>query len=197
MKRIAPSGAEERAILRGFGRAAIWWLKRQADLSLCSRCGKGLTWRVPPGEGRKRWVCGSCAFIAYQNPKPVAATLPVQGGRIWLLRRNIEPSLGLWTYPAGFMEMGETVEQAAQRETWEEIRARVKIVGPPRLYSYPDASVVTVVYPARITSGRPRPTPESQEVQAFLPSEIPWKDLAFRSTYHALKDWVETRNDRR
>jgi ADP-ribose pyrophosphatase YjhB (NUDIX family) len=200
VKRLLPTPAEEREILRGFGRASVasrWWRRQLADLRRCSRCGKLLSWRKAAGEDRPRWVCAACGFIAYQNPKPVAATLPVQRGRIWLLRRNIEPSLGLWTYPAGFMEMGETVEDAAKRETWEEIRARVAISGPPRIYSYADGAAFTIVYPARVVSGRPRLTPESQEVRAFRPSEIPWRELAFRSTYHALKDWVETSRDRR
>jgi ADP-ribose pyrophosphatase YjhB (NUDIX family) len=90
------------------------------------------------------------------------------------------------------MEMGETVEDAAKRETWEEIRARVRLSGPPRIYSYPDAAVVTVVYPADVTGPAPRPGPESQCVEAFSPGELPWRELAFRSTYHALKDWVES-----
>jgi ADP-ribose pyrophosphatase YjhB (NUDIX family) len=188
-----PSPARERVILRGFGRASLeskWWKKRQAEWRRCARCGDVLAWRLVAEEERERWVCVSCSFIAYQNPKVVSAALPVKGGKIFLARRNIEPSKGLWTFPAGFMELGETVEEAAVRETWEEIRARVRIVGPPRLYSYPDAAVVTIVYPALVTGGRPGPTPESQEVRLFSIPEIPWEELSFRSTYHALKDWV-------
>jgi ADP-ribose pyrophosphatase YjhB (NUDIX family) len=107
-----------------------------------------------------------------------------------LLRRAIEPAIGAWTYPAGYMELGETVEEAARRETREEICARLGPLGPPMIYAYPDASVVTIVYSARIAGGKPRPGPEALEVRSFAPEEIPWGDLAFRSTYHALKDWV-------
>ena len=195
MKRLAPTGAAEREILRGFGRAAIasgWWRKRLEEIRRCTRCGDALEWRLVVEEDRERHVCVSCAFIAYQNPKIVAATMPVLRGKVCLLRRSIEPSLGLWTYPAGFMEMGETVEQAAVRETREEIGARAALAGPPRMYSYPDAAVVTVVYPARL-AGAPKAGPEAQEVRLFSPSEVPWRELAFRSTYHALKDWVERR----
>jgi ADP-ribose pyrophosphatase YjhB (NUDIX family) len=176
---------------------SAWWKQRREDLRLCSRCGGLLAWRLVATEGRKRFVCGGCAFISYENPKIVAATIPEREGRVILLRRGIEPSKGLWTYPAGFMEMGETVEDAARRETREEIRSRVRISGPPRIYSYVDAGVVTMVYPARIVSGRPGPTPESLEVAAFRPADIPWRELAFRSTYHALHAWVESRFDRR
>jgi ADP-ribose pyrophosphatase YjhB (NUDIX family) len=94
--------------------------------------------------------------------------------------------------PAGYMEMGETVEAAARRETWEEIRVRVVLAGPPQIYSYMGAAVVTVVYPARVPSGSPRPGPEALEVRWFRPEEIPWRELAFRSVYHPLKYWVET-----
>ncbi len=156
----------------------------------CLQCGETLVWCYVKGEGRNRFVCAECKFIAYENPKIVGATLPVKNGKIYLLRRAIEPSYGLWSHPAGFMEMGETVEQAAQRETWEEIRTRVKLVGPPKIYSYDDAAVVTIIYPAKIIGPIPRPGPESIEVKAFSPHEIPWKKLAFRSTYHALRDWV-------
>jgi ADP-ribose pyrophosphatase YjhB (NUDIX family) len=143
-------------------------------------------------EGRSRWLCDACGLIAYQNPKIVAATLPIRDGRVVLLRRAIEPAHGKWTYPAGFMELGETVEDAARRETWEEICSRVTITGPARLYAYPDAAVVTIVYEARVPARAPRPGVESLEVRWFAPHEIPWRDLAFRSTYHALKEWVET-----
>jgi ADP-ribose pyrophosphatase YjhB (NUDIX family) len=135
-------------------------------------------------------VCPACGAIFYQNPKIVAASLPLQRGGVFLLRRAIEPGFGLWTYPAGYMELDETVEEAARRETREEIRARLGPLGPPMIYSYPDASVVTIVYAARIVGGRPRPGPEALEVRLFSPAEIPWEGLAFRSTYHALKDWV-------
>jgi ADP-ribose pyrophosphatase YjhB (NUDIX family) len=195
VNRLLPGPAEERSILRAFRRrfsATRWWEKRHKELSLCSRCGGVLKRRRVAAEGRTRWVCAACGFISYQNPKIVAATLPVRAGRVALLRRAIEPALGRWTMPAGYLEMGETVEAAARRETLEEIRVRVALTGPPQVYSYLNASVVTVVYPARVLSGSPRPGPEALEVRWFSPEEIPWRDLAFRSVYHPLKFWVET-----
>lgn len=148
-------------------------------------------WRRVVEEKRHRFVCTECRLITYHNPKIVAASLPVWRGKIILLRRAIEPALGKWTHPAGYMELGETVEDAARRETWEEIGCRVRLTGAPRLYSYPDAAVVTVVYDARVVGAGPRPGIESLEVRAFAPEEIPWEDLAFRSTFHALRDWVQ------
>jgi ADP-ribose pyrophosphatase YjhB (NUDIX family) len=189
-KRIGfcPSPKLEKEILCRFGHAGLskLWEKSMAkEVRYCLQCGETLAWRFVHVEGKNRFVCMECKFISYQNPKIVGATLPVKNGKVCLLRRAIEPAYGLWSHPAGYMELGETVEQAAHRETWEEIRTRVKLIGPPKIYSYEDAAVVTIVYPAKIIGPTPRPGPESLEVKSFSPNEIPWQDLAFRSTYHA------------
>ena len=192
MAKLSPG--REKAVLKTFGRASIqsaWWKELEAEIRFCLRCGGGLRQAYVAAEKRRRRVCGKCAFIAYQNPKVVAATLPLRDGRIYLLRRDIEPSRGLWTFPAGYQEMGETVEQAALRETREEIRCRVKITGLHNIYSYPDAGVVTIVYKAAVVGRAPSPGHETQAVRAFSPSEIPWEKLAFRSTFHALKEWIQ------
>lgn len=167
-----------------------WWKTFSNDIRHCLRCGETLQWTYVHIERRKRFVCVECKGIAYQNPKIVGATLPIHNGKIYLLRRAIEPAYGLWSHPAGYMEMGETVEQAALRETWEEIRTRVRVLGPPKIYSYEDSPIVTVIYPTEVIGPTPCPGAESLEVKAFLPNEIPWKELAFRSTFHALRDWV-------
>lgn len=186
----------EKEILARFGNAGLsksWWKSMAKEIRHCLQCGQTLVWRYVHVEGRNRFICGECKFIAYQNPKIVGATLPALKGKIYLLRRAIEPARGLWSHPAGYMEMGETVEQAAVRETWEEIRTRVRLVGPPKIYSYEDAAVVTIIYPAEVLGPAPRPGVESLEVRSFRPDEIPWKELAFRSTFHALKDWAKAR----
>lgn len=183
----------EKKILARFGHAGLsknWQKSLAKEIRHCFNCGETLVWRYVHVEGKNRFVCGECKVIAYQNPKIVGATLPVKDGKIYLLRRAIEPAYGLWSHPAGYMELGETVEQAALRETWEEIRTRVRLAGPPRIYSYEDAAVVTIIYPAIVLGPTPKPGPESLEVRAFRPNEIPWNDLAFRSTFHALKDWA-------
>jgi ADP-ribose pyrophosphatase YjhB (NUDIX family) len=196
----APSRARERRILRGFGRAALnsdWWKTARVEPRYCLKCGGALRERFLREEGRPRRVCRACGFIAYENPKLVAATLPVRRGRLCLLRRDIEPSRGFWTFPAGYMEMNESVEEAAVRETREEIRCRVVLEGLHGVYSYADSGVVTVVYRARVVGPGPRAGKESQCVKAFLPKDIPWDELAFRSTYHALKDYVGNGGGRR
>lgn len=183
----------EKRLAKYFSRAGLpnhWWKAWAKELQYCQRCGGRVAWKMVPAEGRRRFLCGRCGFIAYQNPKIVAATLPVKAGKIYLLRRAIEPAKGLWSHPAGYMELGETVERAAIRETREEICCGVKLVGAPKIYSYADAAVLTVVYDAVVVRGKPRPGQESLEVAAFRPAEIPWRQLAFRSTFHALRDWM-------
>jgi ADP-ribose pyrophosphatase YjhB (NUDIX family) len=159
----------------------------------CFSCGGKLERQYVPTEQARRHVCQKCGQITYLNPKIVAGLIPVMpDGRLVLLRRNIEPALGRWSYAAGFQEMGETVEQAAAREAWEEIAAQVDVGNLVGIYSYEDAGVVTIVYEGRVKRGeRPSISLEAKEVAFFKRSEIPWKDLAFRSTTEALKDWMK------
>jgi ADP-ribose pyrophosphatase YjhB (NUDIX family) len=126
------------------------------------------------------------------NPKVVGATLPIEEGRVWLLRRGIEPRYGYWTYPAGYQEVDESTEEAAIRETREEIGCEVALDGLLGVYSRPHAPVVTIVYLAHFIAPRSVPcvTTEAVEVRSFLPGEVPWTDLAFPSTEQALRDWV-------
>src|SRR3546814_13301114 len=95
-------------------------------MKFCSQCGNPVTQRIPEGDSRLRFVCDTCHTIHYQNPNIVAGCVPTWGSKVLLCRRAIEPRRGYWTLPAGFMENGETVEQAAVRETAEEACARVR-----------------------------------------------------------------------
>ncbi len=160
------------------------------NVEFCPQCGGALREEWVEGEGRDRLVCQACRYILYLNPKVVAAAIPHKDGRIILLRREIEPARGKWTYPAGFVELGESVEEAAIRETREEVSLDVGELSLLNVYSYRESPVVTVVYLARIVGGDPRPGNEAQEVAHFLPDDIPWEELAFRSTRDALRDWV-------
>jgi 8-oxo-dGTP diphosphatase len=156
----------------------------------CPRCGCKLEERYIDREQHLRKVCCGCGFIFYLNPKVVAATVPSQDGRIWLVRRNVEPSCGSWTFPGGYVDWGECVRDAAVRETYEETRLRVRIDGLLNVYSNADAGVVLVVYRATVTGGQAGITPESQEVRAFHSADIPWNSLAFPSTREALADYL-------
>lgn len=173
----------------------LWWSSVHDDIKFCFVCGGSLVLRLVPADKKKRLVCRACMHITYLNPKSVAGLIPVMpDGRIALLRRNIEPGRGKWSYPAGYQEIGESVAEAAVRETEEEINTRTRITKLLGVYSYPDSGIVTVVYVGRVPRGeKPSPGVEAQQVEFFSARKIPWKDLAFRSTIDALKDWVDSK----
>ncbi|MGI5838030.1 MAG: NUDIX hydrolase [Chloroflexota bacterium] len=161
-------------------------------MTYCMQCGSSMVEKVPPGDDRPRMVCPSCGNIAYINPKLVVGTLPIVDGKVLLLRRGIEPRQGTWTYPGGFLEMGETTEEGARRETREEAGIEVGHLKLHGIYNRPSHGVVTIVYLAEILNGKPKPSSETLEVAFFGPNEIPWDELAFPTTVSALKDWVST-----
>jgi ADP-ribose pyrophosphatase YjhB (NUDIX family) len=157
----------------------------------CPSCGGPLEDRYIESEQHIRKICTICGFIFYLNPKVVAAAIPRQGGTIWLVRRSVEPAAGHWTFPGGYVDLGERVPDAAIRETYEETRLNVRLDGFLNLYSYENARIVLVVYRATVIGGTAGITTESQEVQAFPLDAIPWPDLAFPSTRDALADYLQ------
>ncbi len=167
-------------------------MKLMYSFRYCVHCSSPLEEHLLPSEDRPRLSCGQCGYIHYLNPKIVSGTLPVADGKLWLLRRGIEPRLGYWTYPAGFQEWDESTEEAAMRETWEELGCRVVLDGLLGVYSRAGAPVVNVVYLARLADAEcvPHITKEATEVRAFSPEEIPWPELAFPSTSVVLADWL-------
>src|SRR6266545_2017753 len=154
----------------------------------CPRCGGRLEEKLVAFEQRVRQVCSSCGFIFYLNPKVAAAAVPQQDGRIGLLRRSNEPGAGRWTFPGGYVDLGERVPDAAIRETREETCLEVRLDALMNVYSYNEVGVVVVVYRATVIGGVASVTLESREVRAFTPAEIPWNDLAFPSTREALRE---------
>ena len=158
----------------------------------CLQCGGSLVEQLPPDDDRFRLVCPLCGHIAYSNPKVVVGSLPVVDGKVLLLRRGIEPSYGMWTYPGGFLEMDESAEEGASREAREELNigvGRLRLLG---VYSRPSAGVVTIVYLSDLIEGEPQTTHEALETGFFGPDEIPWEELAFPTTVSALRDWAAT-----
>ncbi len=127
------------------------------------------------------------------NPLVVAGAVPEKGGKALLLRRGIEPMKHFWTFPAGFVELGESVADGAIRETLEEVGVRITLKGILGVYSYSEHGVVTVVYRAEVAGGKSRISREAEEIKMFSKSDIPWKKLAFLSTRDALKDWVKAK----
>lgn len=158
----------------------------------CPRCGGALEERYVEAEQHRRKICSACGFIFYLNPKVVAGAVPRENGRIWLVRRNIEPACGNWTFPGGYVDLGECVTDAAIRETYEETLLNVRLDGLLNVYSYSNVGIVLVVYRATVTGGVAGLTPETQEIRAFSPEDIPWEYLAFPSTREALSDYVKS-----
>ena len=149
---------------------------------------------VPPGDNMERSVCVSCGFVDYQNPKIVVGSVAVWDGRILLCRRAIEPRKGYWTLPAGYMELGETPEDGALREAWEEARARLAIERLLAVYSVPRISQVQLIFRARLNTPDASAGPESEEVGLFGWDEIPWPDIAFPTVGWALRHYYETKD---
>ena len=160
-------------------------------INFCSQCGKEVEQKIPEGETLLRAVCPACQTIHYQNPKIVAGCLPEWEGKILLCRRAIEPRLGLWTFPAGFMELGESTEEAAARETLEEAHARVTIHSLYAVFSLPHVDQVYVVYRATLQDLNFGPGEESLEVQLMPIDTIPWDQLAFPVIRETLQRYVE------
>ena len=162
-------------------------------MNFCSSCGSQLASKVPRGDDRLRFVCDGCGFVHYENPKIVTGCLPVWQDSILLCRRAIEPRRGYWTVPAGFMELDETIQQGAIRETWEEARARVEIQAPYSLFNLPHVNQLYIIFRARLMDLEYRPGPESLDVQLFQQEEIPWDDLAFGTVRQTLEFYFTDR----
>jgi ADP-ribose pyrophosphatase YjhB (NUDIX family) len=160
-------------------------------IKFCSQCGEGVEQKIPQGETLSRAVCPACQTIHYQNPKIVAGCLPEGEGKILLCRRAIEPRLGFWTFPAGFMELGESTEEAAARETLEEANARVTIQTLYSVFSLPHVDQVYIVYRAILQDLNFGPGEESLEVRLMPIEAIPWDQLAFPVIRETLQRYVE------
>jgi ADP-ribose pyrophosphatase YjhB (NUDIX family) len=159
-------------------------------MKFCSQCGSPVVLKVPEGDHQPRHVCGACGTIHYENPKIVVGSVPQYEGRILLCKRGIEPRIGYWTIPGGFMENGETLEQGAAREAREEAELDIEVGSLLVLVNVTHANQVQVFFRSRMRTPHFAPTPESLEVKLFSRDEIPWNDLAFPSTEFALRKFV-------
>ncbi len=148
---------------------------------------------VPAGDTRVREVCRHCGFVHYVNPKIVVGALVVDAERLLLCRRAIAPRAGYWTMPAGFLEVGETLEEGARREAREEAEADLVLERLLAVYSLPHISQVQIFYLAHLAAPAFAPGPESREVRLFPLAEIPWKTLAFPSVEWTIRAWLSDR----
>jgi ADP-ribose pyrophosphatase YjhB (NUDIX family) len=161
------------------------------DPSFCPACGRPVSLQLLEADHRPRLVCPE-GHVTWRNPRMVVGTLPVRDGRVFLARRAIEPGAGRWSYPGGFLELGEAAQEGARRETEEETQLRIEVGALIGVYSRPHAGVVTIIYEAQIVGGEELPGAESLEVGGFAPDQIPWDELAFTTTESALRDWLRS-----
>ncbi len=159
----------------------------------CRVCGSGAEYRVPEGDNRERATCTACGEIHYENPLNVVGTVPVWGEQVLLCRRNIEPRYGMWTLPAGFMELGESTADGALRETIEEAGAKVEMQDLFTVLNVVRVGQVHFFYRARMLDSSLDPGPETIEARLFHEDEIPWDELAFRTVRQTLELFFEDR----
>ncbi|MAZ88900.1 MAG: NUDIX hydrolase [Cellvibrionaceae bacterium] len=148
-------------------------------MKFCSNCGTGVNLKVPQGDDRERHICPECDTIHYHNPKIIAGCLPIYEDKVLLCRRAIQPRHGLWTLPAGFMENGESTEEGALRECWEEAQAELELHNLYTMYSLPQINQVYLLFKGELKNLDFGPGPESLEVELFREDQIPWKEIAF------------------
>jgi ADP-ribose pyrophosphatase YjhB (NUDIX family) len=163
------------------------------SIKYCKACGGEAPYSQPPDDNRERAICQVCGTIHYENPLNVVGTLPVWNDKVLLCRRNIEPRKGFWTLPAGFMELGETTEEGAIRETVEEAGARIDLRGLFTVLNVVQVGQVHFFYRADLRDTDFAPGPETIEAQLFREDEIPWGELAFRTVRETLKRYFEDR----
>lgn len=162
-------------------------------MNFCSQCGSGLSYRIPEGDDRPRFVCDHCQIIHYENPKMVVGCIPEWGDRILFCRRAIEPRYGKWTIPAGFLEKGETVAAGAARETYEEAGTKVEALQPFALYNLTFIGQVYLMFRGRMVDGEYRAGDESLEAKLFREEEVPWDTLAFPVIRETLRLYFQDR----
>lgn len=171
----------------------------RSPIKHCRECGTAVSYRIPDdGDTKPRAVCPACATIHYENPLNVVGTVPVwgtSGEYVLLCKRNIEPRLGKWTLPAGFMELDETTAQGAARETDEEAGAQFELGELFTLMNVARVGQVHLYYRARLLSDRFNPGPETIEARLFTESEVPWEEIAFRTVRETLEHYFADRRN--
>ena len=162
-------------------------------MSFCLKCGQPGQLSIPQGDQRERLVCHSCNYIHYENPKVICGALVTWQDKVLLCKRAIEPRYGLWTLPAGFMELYETMEQGAARETLEEAEAVVNIEQLYCMYNIPRIGQIYVLFKGDLQDGKFGAGDESLECGLFTEDEIPWANLAFPSVERTLRHYFQDR----
>ncbi len=147
--------------------------------------------KIPDGDTSERQVCKTCGYIAYENPKVVVGTVVIEDERVLLCRRAIEPRLGFWTLPAGYLELNETTAEGAKREALEEAGADIALDGILAVYNISRIGQVQIIYRGALQTPGVTAGIESLEIGFFRWEDIPWDRIAFPSVHWALQAWRE------
>jgi ADP-ribose pyrophosphatase YjhB (NUDIX family) len=164
-------------------------------MKFCHHCASPVLFKIPAGDDKPRHICQDCDTVFYQNPKNVVGTLPVFEDRVLLCKRAIEPRLGLWTLPAGFMENGESSLEGAIRETVEEAGARIRVAQDSlyTLFNLPRINQVYMFFRAELLDLKFDPGFESLAVDMFSEADIPWDEIAFPVVRETLQHYFQDR----
>ena len=158
----------------------------------CPVCGGRLETKLVKDGDQERPVCVTCGHIIYLDPKVAVGTIIKDGdGKIALVRRAIDPGYGKWVFPGGYVDRGEELLAAALREAQEEANLEIKIDGLINLYSYAGRTPIIIVYAATLVGGELRADDESLDAAWWETLNLPWDELAFRSTHEALRDYLD------
>lgn len=163
-------------------------------MPFCLQCGQPATYTIPDDDTRERLVCTRCGHVHYDNPKMVCGVLGVHEGRILLCRRAIEPRFGLWTLPAGFMELGESMKDGAKRETQEEADALAINLRLYALFDLPHVGQIHAMYLANVQDGQFGTGSESLECRLFAPDEIDMENLAFETVKQTIECYLNDKD---
>lgn len=155
-------------------------------MPFCIQCGHTANYQIPQGDSRLRLVCSNCHHIHYDNPKTIVGTLCIYNNKILLCKRAIEPRLGYWTLPAGFLELGESMQDGAIRETNEEACACATQSQLYALFDLPHLGQIHAMYLAQLKDGQFSAGAESLECRLFDPTELP-NELSFKTVALTLK----------
>lgn len=161
-------------------------------MKYCSNCGNKLSFGPVPDDDRARFFCEKCKMVHYENPNMIVGCLPRWEDQVLLCKRAIGPRYGLWTLPAGFLEMGEKVEEGALRETREEANANVEIVRLFSVYNLPTVGQVYLIFLADLLDLNFGAGHESLEVKLFKEKDIPWNEMAFSAIRFSLEKYFES-----
>jgi len=163
-------------------------------LRYCAQCGSGpLSRGIPAGDTHERDYCTTCGGIVYDNPRVIAGAIIEQDGRLLLCQRGIPPRVGTWTLPAGFMERGECVEEAARREVWEETGIDAEVTTPYSIFSVPPTNELYIIYRANVLAWNAPPGHETQAVDWFAPEQIPWELIFYPAIHQILERYIAER----